>query len=102
MMFSMIVINDAGEEVDDETAIWWLHHNFSKKGIAWVCVGGKMSPEARLNRLKSLLPDLRYTYTLESFANISKNWKQPITSSCTLNTYYHVFINSISRTIIVV
>lgn len=73
-MFSMIVINDAGEEVDDETAIWWLHHNFSKKGIAWVCVGGKMSPEARLNRLKSLLPGLRYTYTLESFANICKNW----------------------------
>lgn len=65
--YDKIVINDAGEEIDDEIAIWWLHKNYPKDRIAFVCVGGNMKSINRLTRLKYCIPTIKDIYTLEEF-----------------------------------
>ncbi len=70
MMFDMIMIGDWGEEIDDETATYFLngYYNDSAKTIAYVCVGGKMSSQVRKYKLQKLIPDVKHNvFTIEEF-----------------------------------
>ena len=63
-----MVINDSSEEIDDECAIKKAFSgNYMNKRIAYVCVGGKVSSEERVKRVKSLIPEIDDIYTIEEF-----------------------------------
>ena len=65
--YDMIVFTDPGEEVDDETAMWWLNRYHPNMKVAYVCVNGKLTSQQRVWRVKSLIPSLNDVYTLEEF-----------------------------------
>ena len=66
--YDMIVITDPGEEIDDETAMWWLKRYHPNMKVAYVCVNGKLTAQERVSRVKSLIPNLNDVYTIEGFA----------------------------------
>ena len=69
--YKIIVINDAGEEIDDETAIHFLHNKYlyhSDVSVDYVCVDGSMEGYKRVQRLKRLIPTLRKNvYSLSNY-----------------------------------
>ena len=70
-MFDMIMIGDWGEEIDDETATYFLngyYNNSNENNIAYVCVGGQMSSNARKYKLQKLIPEVKHNvFTIEEF-----------------------------------
>ena len=57
-MFDMIMIGDWGEEIDDETATYFLngyYNNSTDKNIAYVCVGGDIASHVRKYKLQKLI-----------------------------------------------
>lgn len=67
-IYDTIIINDAGEEIDDECAIKKAFSGtYMNKKIAYVCVGGKMNSYDRVQRVRSLIPEVVDIYTLEDF-----------------------------------
>ncbi len=68
--YSMIMIGDWGEEIDDETATYFLHSN-TNKTVAYVCVDGAMSAYDRKFRLANMIPEVRnHIYTFDNFEKI--------------------------------
>ena len=92
MMFKIydtIVINDSGEEIDDECAIKKAFSgNYMNRKIAYVCVGGKMSSEDRVKRVQSLIPEIDDIYTIEEFYFIRSMFNMKIIQIGPINSCY--------------
>ena len=87
--YDIIIINDAGEEVDDECAIKKAFSGaYFNKSIAYVCVGGNLSSEERVKRVQSLIPEIDNIYTIEEFYFMRRNNNMKIIQLGPINEYY--------------
>ena len=69
-MFDIIMFGDWGEDIDDETATYFLNGYFNniEKKIAYVCVGGEIPSYKRKARLQHLIPGVaNKVFTIEEF-----------------------------------
>ncbi len=88
-IYDTILINDSGEEIDDECAIKKAcSGNYMNKKIAYVCVGGKMSSEERVKRVQSLIPEIEDIYTIEEFYFMRSRFNMKIIQIGPINSCY--------------
>ncbi len=88
-IYDTIVINDSGEEIDDECAIKKAFSGkYMNKKIAYVCVGGKMSSEKRVKRVQSLIPEIDDIYTIDEFYFMRSSFNMKIIQIGPINSCY--------------
>ncbi len=88
-IYDTIVINDSGEEIDDECAIKKAFSGkYMNKKIAYVCVGGKMISEERVKRVQSLIPEIDDIYTIEEFYFMRSSFNMKIIQIGPINSCY--------------
>lgn len=88
-IYDTILINDSGEEIDDECAIKKAFSGkYMNKKIAYVCVGGKMSSEERVKRVQSLIPEIDDIYTIEEFYFMRSRFNMKIIQIGPINSFY--------------
>jgi hypothetical protein len=88
-IYDTIIINDSGEEIDDECAIKKAFSGkYMNKKIAYVCVGGKMSSEERVKRVQSLIPEIDDIYTIEEFYFMRSSFNMKIIQIGPINSCY--------------
>ncbi len=97
--YDTIIINDAGEEVDDECAIKKAFSGtYFNKSIAYVCVGGKLNSEERIKRVKSLIPEIEDIYSIEDFYFMRRNDNMKIIQIGPINYCYMDKVKYIVKT----
>ena len=90
-IYDTILINDSGEEIDDECAIKKAFSGkYMNKKIAYVCVGGKMSSEERVKRVQSLIPEIDDIYTIEEFYFMRSRFNMKIIQIGPINSFYMI------------